>query len=75
MCLLLNCMLPTLVSQLFNNTFEYIEEQHGHEAVKHRMERFFTRVSLIHSMLLGGWVGSICVYTHQNMCIVFRVDC
>ena len=38
----MTCVFPL---KLFNYTFKHVEEQYGHEAMKNRMDRFFTRVS------------------------------
>ena len=35
------------IVQLFNYTFKHVEEQYGHEAMKNRIDRFFTRVSCV----------------------------
>ena len=31
--------------QLFNYTFKHVEEQYGHDTMKSKIDRFFTRVS------------------------------
>ena len=36
-----------LLLKLFNYTFKHVEEQYGHEMMKNRMDRFFTRVSYV----------------------------
>ena len=48
------------IVQLFNYTFKHVEEQYGHEAMKNRIDRFFTRVSCV----------CVCVCVYVCVCAV-----